>query len=57
VLIQLLSIVGTACYSAVATTVVLLVTRLLTGGLRVDAESEIKGLDGSVHGERGFEIT
>jgi Amt family ammonium transporter len=57
VMIQLLSILGTACYTAVATTVVLLVTRLITGGLRVDAESEIKGLDGSVHGERGFEIT
>jgi Amt family ammonium transporter len=57
VLIQLLSILGTAGYTAIATTVVLLATRLLTGGLRVDSESEIKGLDGSVHGERGFEIT
>lgn len=57
VMIQLLSILGTACYTAVATTLVLLVTRLITGGLRVDAESEIKGLDGSVHGERGFEIS
>jgi Amt family ammonium transporter len=56
VLIQLLSILGTAGYTAIATTVVLLVTRLVTGGLRVDSESEIKGLDGSVHGERGFEI-
>jgi Amt family ammonium transporter len=29
---------------------------LLTGGLRVDEESEVSGLDNAVHGERGFEI-
>jgi ammonia channel protein AmtB len=28
----------------------------LAGGLRVDEESEISGLDNAVHGERGFEI-
>lgn len=55
--IQLVSILGTAAYSAVGTAVVVLVTRALTGGLRVDKESEIKGLDGSMHGERAFEIT
>jgi len=55
--IQLISILGTIAYTAIATAVVVVVTRTLTGGLRVDRDSEIKGLDGSVHGERAFEIT
>jgi Amt family ammonium transporter len=54
--IQFLSIVGTAVYSAVATLIVIAVTRLLTGGLRIDKDSEIEGLDSAFHGERGFEI-
>jgi Amt family ammonium transporter len=54
--IQFISIVGTAIYSAVATLIVIMLTRLVTGGLRVDKESEIQGLDNSLHGERGFEI-
>jgi Amt family ammonium transporter len=55
--IQLISILGTIAYTAVATAVVVVVTKALTGGLRVDKDCEIKGLDGSVHGERAFEIT
>lgn len=55
--VQLVSIVATAAYTAVATAVVVMVTQAITGGLRVDRESEIKGLDGSMHGERAFEIT
>ncbi|MBI5061937.1 MAG: ammonium transporter, partial [Desulfatitalea sp.] len=54
--IQALSIIGTAAYSGVATLIVIGITRLVTGGLRIDAESEIVGLDGAFHGERGFEI-
>jgi ammonium transporter, Amt family len=54
--IQVLSILGTAAYSAVATLIVIAVTRLLTGGLRIDKDSEIEGLDSAFHGERGFEI-
>jgi Amt family ammonium transporter len=54
--IQCLSIVGTAVYTAVATLVVIMLTRTITGGLRVDKESEILGLDNSLHGERGFEM-
>ena len=54
--IQLLSILGTAVYTAVATLIVITVTRFITGGLRVDKESEIAGLDNSLHGERGFEM-
>jgi Amt family ammonium transporter len=54
--IQFVSIVGTAAYTAVATLIVVLVTRLATGGLRVERDEEIQGLDNAVHGERGFEI-
>jgi ammonium transporter, Amt family len=54
--IQCISIIGTALYSAVATLIVIGITHLLTGGLRIDRESEIEGLDNAFHGERGFEM-
>ena len=54
--IQIVSIVATAAYSGVATLIVIGLTRVLAGKLRIDAESEIVGLDGAFHGERGFEI-
>ncbi len=55
--IQIVSILATAAFTAVATLIVVYVTKLLTGGLRVDEEQEVRGLDSSVHGERGFELT
>jgi Amt family ammonium transporter len=54
--IQLVSILGTIAYTAVATLVVAYVTKMLAGGLRVDPESEVAGLDNAIHGERAFEI-
>jgi Amt family ammonium transporter len=54
--IQAVSIVGTVAYTAVATFIVITVTRVVTGGLRVDGESEVAGLDNALHGERAFEI-
>jgi ammonium transporter, Amt family len=54
--IQFVSVIGTAAYSAVATLAVIGLTRLVVGDLRIDAESEVVGLDGAFHGERGFEI-
>ncbi len=54
--IQLVSILGTAAYSAVATIVVVFVTKALAGGLRVERDNEVEGLDSALHGERGFEI-
>ena len=54
--IQVISIVGTAAYTAIATLIVVYITRFITGGLRVDAENEILGLDNTIHGERAFEI-
>ena len=43
-------------YLAVATLAVITITRLLTGGIRIDKDSEVQGLDNAFHGERGFEI-
>jgi len=54
--IQAISILATALYTAVGTAIIVWVTKLVTGGLRVDQEDEIKGLDSSLHGERGFEF-
>ena len=56
VIIQLLSILGTASYSAIGTLAVIFVTKKLTGGIRVGKDSELLGLDKAIHGERAFEI-
>lgn len=54
--IQFVSIVATALYSAVGTLIVIYLTRLITGGIRVNKESEVMGLDNAIHGERAFEL-
>jgi Amt family ammonium transporter len=54
--IQFISIVATAAFTAVGTLIVVLITRLVTGGLRVEQEQEVQGLDNAIHGERAFEI-
>jgi len=55
-LIQLASILATAIFTAIGTLIVGFITKLLTGGMRVEEESEITGLDNTLHGERAFEI-
>ncbi|HPA15168.1 MAG TPA: ammonium transporter [Desulfobacterales bacterium] len=55
--IQILSILATAIFTAIGTVIVAYVTRFATGGLRVEEEKEMEGLDSSLHGERAFEIT
>lgn len=54
--VQFLSIIGTAAFSAVGTLIVAYITKLITGGLRVEQDEEIIGLDNAQHGERAFEI-
>ncbi|MFH2065835.1 MAG: ammonium transporter [Pseudomonadota bacterium] len=54
--IQIVSIIATALFTAIGTLVVLYLTRLLTGGLRVDADEEVVGLDNAIHGERAFDL-
>jgi Amt family ammonium transporter len=56
VLIQLVSILATAAFTAVGTLALIYLTKVLTGGLRVEEENERIGLDSAVHGERAFEI-
>jgi Amt family ammonium transporter len=54
--IQIVSIAATAIFTALGTFVVIYITRILTGGLRVEKDNEILGLDNAIHGERAFEI-
>jgi Amt family ammonium transporter len=54
--IQLVSVLATAAFTAIGTLVLVYVTKALAGGLRVDEEKEVVGLDNAVHGERAFEI-
>ncbi len=56
VVIQLVSILATAAFTAIATLVLIYLTKALTGGLRVEEENERIGLDSAIHGERAFEI-
>jgi Amt family ammonium transporter len=53
---QFLSIVGTIAFSVMATTIVIFITKILAGGLRVEENEEMAGLDNALHGERAFEI-
>jgi ammonium transporter len=55
VLIQILSVVVTIIYSAIATFVILMVAKALTG-LRVSPEEEISGLDSSQHREKAYNL-
>lgn len=54
--IQFISILATAVYSALGTFIIVIATKFITGGLRVERDDEIIGLDGSLHGERAFGI-
>ena len=54
--IQIVSIIATAAFTAIGTVIVVYITSLLTGGIRVEAEEEIQGLDNSIHSERAYDI-
>jgi Amt family ammonium transporter len=55
VLIQVLSVVVTIVYDAIATFVILIVAKALTG-LRVSPEEEVAGLDRSQHREKAYNL-
>jgi Amt family ammonium transporter len=55
VLIQALSVVVTIIYDAIATLVILIMVKALTG-LRVSPEEEISGLDSSQHREKAYNL-
>ncbi|MDM4772695.1 ammonium transporter [Solimonas sp. SE-A11] len=52
--IQIKSVLFTIVYTGVLSFILLKVTSLLTGGLRVSEEAETEGLDIAEHGERGY---
>ncbi|QCI27652.1 ammonium transporter [Caminibacter pacificus] len=54
--VQVESVLVTIVFVAIMTAIVLKVASLLTGGARVDEESEIIGLDSTEHGEKGFHL-
>jgi Amt family ammonium transporter len=54
--IQFLSIIGTVAFSAIATLIIVFITKVITKGIRVEKEDELAGLDNALHGERAFEI-
>ena len=53
---QLQAIGLTIAYSAVVTAIVFYIASALTGGGRVDEETEFKGLDEAIHGEQGMNL-
>ena len=54
--IQMLGIVVIGVYTAVLTWILLKVTAVVTGGLRVNDDEEREGLDLVAHDERGYDI-
>ena len=55
-LVQLESVAVVGIYTAIGTAVVYYISSLITGGARVDEDTETEGLDEAVHGERGFNL-
>ena len=54
--VQVVGLLATAAWSALATFAIVKITAALTGGLRVDEEDEMVGLDLAAHGERGYDF-
>ena len=54
--VQTIGAVATVMWSGIVTFVVVTVVGALTGGLRVDEEDELVGLDLATHGERGYDL-
>ncbi len=56
IFVQFESVIVVGLFTLVGTVVVYYIASALTGGARVDEESESRGLDESTHGERGFNL-
>ena len=54
--IQAIGVVAVIAWSMVATAAILFVTSRLTGGLRIDEEDELLGLDLSSQGEQAYDL-
>ena len=55
-MVQVESVLIVGAWTLIGTVIVYFVASALTGGARVDAESEEIGLDESIHGERGMNL-
>lgn len=56
IMVQFESVIVVGIFTLIGTVVVYYIASALTGGGRVDEETESMGLDESVHGERGFNL-
>ena len=54
--VQFLGAASVAVWSAVATFVIVKIVGAIAGGMRVDEEDELVGLDLATHGERGYDL-
>jgi Amt family ammonium transporter len=54
--VQFESVIIVGLWTLIGTVIVYYIASALTGGSRVDEETETRGLDESVHGERGFNL-
>ncbi len=54
--VQIVGVVSTIAFVALGTFIAAKITSVLTNGLRVTEEDEVRGLDISVHTEKGFEL-
>jgi Amt family ammonium transporter len=56
IMVQVESVVIVGLWTLIGTVIVYYIATALTGGSRVDEETETMGLDEAVHGERGFNL-
>lgn len=54
--VQALGVIVAVAWAATFTFIIVKVTPRPTGGLRVDEEDELVGLDLATHGERGYDM-
>jgi len=54
--VQALALVVTCLWSGILSFVIVKITAAVTGGIRVERDSEIEGLDLTVHGERAYHL-
>ncbi len=56
IVVQVESVIFTIVYTAIMTAILYFISSAITGGARVDEETETMGLDEASHGERGFNL-
>ena len=54
--VQFLGVLASMVWAGIFTFIILKVLDLTLGGIRVDPEDEMIGLDVAVHGERGYDL-